>query len=676
MVKERKVGQSNENYSKINQNEDDDKIKIKDPNESFKKKLNFIVKYLNVILAVTLILSVYFYKESLRGCFGTQAECLKNLNEGEVRALLALISRSGLILAVTITIVIYGFANKIFLFAIAAIYGFLCFYYDVGADLDYHGAYNRVLLLLLFVLWFACLNLIVFIIRGFRRVPIITGIILLVALSSLYAFYRIRVKTSCKDWLVGLKGVKLDQSKMPCKFQVPEECWIDVFEGLFDYSGWFKDNCSVIRNGDRSLYDKYFKEKNPNYLPTTLIGFPRTENYTYDDSVHFVLDYKIMRELIDMNDPNVSEEVKKRTEVMIDYRGEESKVIIRIFRDENLIRQRLPLYQRLGKALQIKNLMIIYVDALSRRHFLRKMKKTTAWLEKFYKSDHPRYTSYQFLKYHSIGYFTQINTIPAFLGKWWLEAGGNYYTKYWKEKGAITSQSISFCGRELFDLENDQFRHMNWESYDHEHIALFCDPNYNQADNPYTPFLGAYSVRRRCLHGKETNDYQLEYGYKFWETYKDMPKVLRMDFIDAHEGSMEVVKYLDDKLEKFLLDLEENDLLEDTFLLFMADHGNNMPGFVSLMDPMDFKIEKYLPMMYLVVPEKFRKVYGQNLENNEQSIITAWDIHNTLLQIGGAPINAQNPYGTSMLKKIPNERFHCRKFLIRDDQCYCKPEYK
>lgn len=373
-----------------------------------------------------------------------------------------------------------------------------------------------------------------------------------------------------------------------------------------------------------------------------------------------------------MNDPSVPESVKNRTEVMIDYRGETSQVIIQIARDEELVKQRLSYYKKFGKNLLAKNLMIVYIDALSRRHFMRKMPKTAQWIEKFHHTDHPKYASYQFMKYHSTGYFTQINTVPAFLGKWWLEAGGNYYSKYWKEKGAISSQSISFCGRELFDFENDQFRYMNWEPYDHEHIGLFCDPNYNQADNPYTPFLGPYSVRRRCLHGKDVHDYQLEYGYKFWEAYQDTPKVLRMDFIDAHEGSMEVVKYLDDKLEKFLTDLESSEQLDDTILLFMADHGNNMPGFVSMVDPWDWKIEKYLPMMFLVVPNKLKENYGQNLKHNEQSIVTPWDIHNFLLQAGGAPINAYNPYGTSFFKKIPNERFNCRKFLIRDDFCFCK----
>lgn len=683
MIKDRSSGK----YEQVSQNEGNfkqtsksknfstDEIKINDKSILI-TMFHLGLKYLNIIFCILIIISVLLYKESLRGCFDTQAECLKNLNEGEVRALLSMISYCGLILSLTITLCFYNHLHKIFIFVILVIYSFLCLYYDTGADIDYHGSYNRVFLVFTFTLWFIGINSLIFIYKGLRRFPIFTSIIVLSIVMSLFIFYKIRIKNSCKDWKKGISGVELINNGMPCKISEPDECWIDVFSGWFDYSGWLNDNCSVIRNGDRRLYDKYLKEKNLNYKPTSLIGLPRTENYSYDDSTHFVIDYKVVRELVDMNDPNVPEDVKKRTEVMIDYREEPSKVLIKIFRDEKVVKSRLNNYKKFGKQLLVKNVLIIYIDALSRRHFMRKMKKTAEWIEKFHhKGDSDpsqKLFSYQFMKYHSLGYFTQINTVPAFFGKWWLEAGGNYYTKYFKEKGAITGQTNEFCSRQVFDWENQLHKNLNFETYDHEHVALFCDPNYNQADNPYTPFLGPYSVRRRCLHGKDTHDYQLEYAYKFWEAYPDMPKVFRMDFIDAHEGTLEIVRYLDEKLANYLMDMEKNNMLDDTVVLFMADHGNNMPGFVSLMDPNDWKIEKYLPFMFMVVPEKIQKAYGKNLEHNEQSLVTAWDIHNTLLNIGGAPVNAYNPYGTSMFKKISNDRFNCRKFLIRDDYCYCK----
>lgn len=676
-----KVGKDNDEdkYKKKNKKgEKEDNLPLVENKylESLNKFTNFIIQNANMISLILSIFSVFLYLISLRGCFDTQAECLKNLNEGVVRELLSYLNYSGLFYAIICTAVIYKYVTIYVLLMITSSFIYLCFYYDTGSNLDYHGAYNRIVLFFSIFLWMLILNLSIFIKKGLKTKTLTTSLLLVSSLIAVFIFYKMKITNSCKDWKKGFKDTEISFKDMPCKLQVPEICWFDIFGKAFDYSGWLNDNCGIIRNGDRSFYDDALKKNNPDYFQTNLIGFPRTENYTYDQSMHFVIEHNILKGLIDMNDPKVPDSIKNKTEVMIDYSGDESKVIIRVVRDEEIVKQRKPLYERQANQLLAKNLMIVYIDSISRRHWHRRMPKTTKWLEKFYKTDHPKYTSYQFLKYHATGYFTQINTIPAFLGKWWLETGGNYYTKYYKDKGAITAQTISICGRELFDLENDQFRHMNWESYDHEHIALFCDPNYHQVDNPYTPFLGAYSVRRRCLHGKDTHEYMLEYGYKFWQTYQDMPKVIRFDFIDAHEGTGNVVGYLDDRLEKFLTDMEKNNMLDDTIVLFMADHGVNMPGFVSLMESPDYNIEKYLPMLFLLVPEKVRKEYGEALSANEQSIVTPWDIHNTLLHAGGAPSQAYNPHGNSIFKNISNNRFSCRKFLIRDSYCVCKNNRK
>ena len=53
---------------------------------------------------------------------------------------------------------------------------------------------------------------------------------------------------------------------------------------------------------------------------------------------------------------------------------------------------------------------------------------------------------------------------------------------------------------------------------------------------------------RRCLYGKDAYEYSLEYAEQFWEQYADKPKFFRLGFIDGHEGSLEVIKYLDEPL--------------------------------------------------------------------------------------------------------------------------------
>jgi hypothetical protein len=547
MVKQR----INQKYQKVSQMEIEEYLnydKLNKEHLQYSKYLTFILKYSNIITFVFFIISVALYKESLRGCFESQAECLKNLNEGEIRSLITMLNYCGFIIALTITGCIFKYIHKFFIFIIAIVYGYLCLIYDVGYELNYHGAYNRLVLAVLFSLWLIALNLFIIVIRGLKKNTYVTSIVLTLVLFSCFAVYRHKVNNSCQDWDKGLNDVRMSTTNMPCKMARPEECYIDVFDGLFDYTYWFGHDCEKIRSGDRILYDKYLLKNNPNYKQTNRIGFPRTEDYSYDESKHIVINYKVLNELIDMNDPNVPESIKNKTEVVIDYSGEESKVLINIAKNYTMLKNKANLYKKFGSQLLSKNLLIVYIDALSRRHFMRKMKKTAAWINKFYKTGHPKYTSYQFMKYHSIGYFTAINTVPAFFGKWMFSLGGNYYTKYWKDKGAVTSKANSFCGRQVFDVENDDYRYLNFEKYEHENIALFCDPNYYQADCPYTPFLGPNSVKRRCLHGKDVHDYLIEYGTKFWDAYPEIPKVMRLDFIDAHEGSLEIDSYLDDKL--------------------------------------------------------------------------------------------------------------------------------
>ena len=63
-----------------------------------------------------------------------------------------------------------------------------------------------------------------------------------------------------------------------------------------------------------------------------------------------------------------------------------------------------------------------------------------------------------------------------------------------------------------------------------------------------TTWKGEYANLRRCLYGKDAYEYSLEYAEQFWEQYADEPKFFRLGFIDGHEGSLEVIKYLDEPL--------------------------------------------------------------------------------------------------------------------------------
>jgi hypothetical protein len=87
-----------------------------------------------------------------------------------------------------------------------------------------------------------------------------------------------------------------------------------------------------------------------------------------------------------------------------------------------------------------------------------------------------------------------------------------------KEKGYLTSRVTDLCLPAFVEFvePNDNYRHL---LADHEGVVHACDPNYFAPNNGYNFFQGPNSLFRRCLYGKEVNDYNFEYGSKFWNSY-------------------------------------------------------------------------------------------------------------------------------------------------------------
>jgi arylsulfatase A-like enzyme len=174
---------------------------------------------------------------------------------------------------------------------------------------------------------------------------------------------------------------------------------------------------------------------------------------------------------------------------------------------------------------------------------------------------------------------------------------------------------------------------MQYFNYDHEFVSFFCDPTYLLVGKRYSLINGPSSVFRRCLYGKETSEWVLDYTYEFMEAYKDSAKIMKVVFQDAHEATGEVVKYLDDYLIAFLEKIEKNGFLKDTSIVFMSDHGLHMLSLYQVFQLEDFIYEKFLPTFFLVIPKgmyKYEEI-KKNLEQNENKLISMFDIHKTFL---------------------------------------------
>ena len=111
--------------------------------------------------------------------------------------------------------------------------------------------------------------------------------------------------------------------------------------------------------------------------------------------------------------------------------------------------------------------------------------------------------------------------------------------------------------------------------------------------------------------------------------------------------------------------LYKDNLLKDTSIFLLSDHGCGLPSFYYLYD--FYHIELRLPMLFIIINDRKNIDYNQqyfNIHENQQTFITAYDIYNTISNIihGDNYVNIENktnihdtpksPNGTSLFEKI------------------------
>ena len=437
----------------------------------------------------------------------------------------------------------------------------------------------------------------------------------------------------CDGYHTGLNGVKIDDDpdKYSCFYDYPKKCYIDILSPFMDYSRFIGD-CKTIRDPkQQKKYFTYYLLDEKFYENTTRFGFPitTTEYYnlrTQDDIKHF--NRRVMGTVIDMDRyDRIPENYSKplKPEVLLEFNKDNiGEITMEINKNEELAEER----KNVGEMFKSKfdNVLFIFIDSLSREHFKRKL----------------------------------------------------LIIKYYKERGFVTGQSINLCSRELFVTMNNCLNRVEFSDFDHENVAMFCDANYYNRDNPY-PFLqGGFSIIRRCLYGRDSFEYVLEYGTKFWEAYEDNKKFLRLAFIDAHERSEEVVKYLDEPLTQFLENLYNKNLLKNTAIFFVSDHGNGMYGFYRDINADDFFFENTLAFWFMILSGYTDKDGIENLEENMQTLLTPYDIHDTLSDIVFDEVNMEvhtrNGLGESVFREINAKERSCMKYTEwpSDEMCHCR----
>ena len=496
-------------------------------------------------------------------------------------------------------------------------------------------------------------------------------------LLILFYFFHIKNLIKCDDWPKGLNNSYIENNitKYGCQIKFPKSCPYKIGKFFLDLTKWKGINCNKRSKNERNILLKF--SKSPYINNNTLrIGYPMTniKPICCLKSFNRIKDYNsfpdyISHNLLDVDNKELMKKIKKENlpEIQVDFsKNYYGKMIIDLNYNEILSGNRKKLEKNSDP--YSNNLLLIYIDSVSRANSIRQLKKTLKFFEKFMSYNSSSYKnnfssqyfhSFQFFKYHAFNGYTPNNYPILFYGQ---KRGKHIVriTKYLKQNGYITGIASDFCFR-----DNTRTFHKMTISEVYDHQMLICDPNEVHYNN----------MIKRCLYGKINSEHLYIYANQFWRKYKKNRKFFNVLTNDGHEGTLQTIKYNDEIIFNFLNNLYKDNLLKDSSIFLLSDHGVGMPSLYYLYD--FYKIEYYFPMFYIIVNDRKNKSYIEQykyIHKNQQTFITSFDIYNTIghliygddyLFIKNKKIYNDTPksiFGTSLFLEIDQKIRSPRKY--------------
>ena len=625
-----------------NQSIDNDKSE----KEPFKIEMNsqinkskYLIKLLkktnyNLLISCSFFfLSYYLYYKSLEKCFQGFDICGTKNNWISLKLSEAVLS--SFILALLIESMIYRIVSKFHLIHTIIFY-YLIFNYSHGLDFQDHGFYNFfgcIFIIFLILILMLPLNGLIFFIKKKNYIYILIYLFSTIFFIIMFYYIFFIHYMNCNNWEKGLNNTYIEnnKNKYACNIIFPKICQFKLGMKFFDITNLNGVNCNKKKENTKLKLLKFSNHKNINNQ-TKRIGFPLLNK---DKRIFLAIkdnDNKIYKYasnyLTDMDNEDLVNKIFKNNypEIIIDYTNNQyGELIINITFNETLSKERKLLEK--NSLPFSENIMIIYIDSVSRANSIRKLKKSLKFIEKFmsFKGGyHPRYPSenyhsFQFFKYHSFTSYTRNNYMQLFYGNSYGSVNEKKMvriTKYLKENGYITSYINDMCLREPTNTGHN----MDYEEIG-DHEWLICDPNMKSV----------HSHTIRCLYNKLSTEYAYEYGNQFWRKYKNNRKFLSIITNDGHEGTLEVIKYIDDALFNFLNNLYNDNLFKNSSIFLLSDHGTAAPSPYYITN--FYQIERHLPMLYIICNDRKNISYDrqyQYIHKNQQILITGYDIYNTI----------------------------------------------
>ena len=633
------------------------------------------IKYISYIIY---IISFFMYKQSLFNCGNVSMnECIEKYNINILIDCFIKCILSGFILSFNLAMIYWQILATTHLFGFVA-FLFLLLMLDMGNDLYSHGIINFVFLIVSSIYGFLFYCMIKIIIesisnKNYKMLLLMIGVIIL-GCGGFITIYLLLVNCSYWDKGLGDKKIDNDKNKYTCKIIRPNTCYMDMLGYLFDFSKMTNYDCDKNNNPlfndiiDNYIlyYDKEFSED------INVLNYPKTALMNLYSESEGSLDKKVINNITGTEEKDLI-----NSEVFLVRNKSHASIEMNINKNVTLEKERKSLSIPNAK---IKNIIMIYFDTLSRAHFHRRFSDFSSFISDLDDLTNNNYASFEFMKYHTFG--TE-GFNPTLLSMFF---GKNSFThekpihiiSHLKKKGYITAQSANVCSQNLnkninYEIINDKF--------DYENIAMFCDPLYNLANIKNSNIKGINSSIKRCLYGKNSYEYVFNYGKIFWDAYPNNNKFLLLGLFDGSEKSGEVVKYMDNALSDFLLDLINKKKFHRTALFLVSSTGELKMGIYNKMNT-EYFYEKNLGSFFLVLHRAgIEQDIIDKIKINEQSFVTAYDIYDSLLSIGyncyddncWKEIKNKSKNGKSVFSLIDGKKRNCNSYFseIKDNECFC-----
>ena len=365
-------------------------------------------------------------------------------------------------------------------------------------------------------------------------------------------------------------------------------------------------------------------------------------------------------------------------EIFIDFRKSEQGELVIKLKD---LKPRDPKVKNRVKKLddKHKNVLMIFIDTLSRNEFHRKYPKTRKIMKKYlHLNKSPKIRAYEFFRLHSIRSYTFPNIFGSSYGvlyQDWNQPKLKRIESYAKDAGYITGMGVDMCSYSESEVRGSATAPDKYNDDldpDHLFLQIGCDYNLFNPNDQWAMGLerGPYTAGRNCFLGRDIVEINTDYAFQFFETYKEDRKFYNMRIVSAHEYTGENNWYIDEALGAFLGKLDKAGHLEETITMIYSDHGQHIDTF--LWHTRSGYAEMVNPVMTMMVPASLGEQILGNLEANQQRLITHYEIFRTVVRYWGQPFGLKVAQGGDLLYgKIKVEQDCSAAKIYEMIECRC-----